>query len=127
MVGAVGKLLQGQDGASVEWGGQGIIEASRARAPQSFTMRPASTVGTSVNLLPSPTPNSCSFPELSRLGVGRKRVRRETTQRRGSGGRGGGGLCVPKERGGQRSVSHPTALQTRVSGEAYWSREPPKP
>lgn len=88
-------------------------EASRARALQSFTMRPASTVGTSVNLLPSPTPNSCSFPELSRLGVGRKRVRRETTQRRGSGGR-GGGLCVPKERGGQRNVSHPTALQTGV-------------
>lgn len=36
--------------------------------PQPFTMRPASTVGTSVSLLPSPTPNSCSFPELSRLG-----------------------------------------------------------
>lgn len=43
--------------------------------PQPFTMRPASTVGTSVSLLPSPTPNSCSFPELSRLGRGRKRVR----------------------------------------------------
>lgn len=39
-------------------------------------MRPASTVGTRVSLLPSPTPNSCSFPELSRLGGGgRKRVR----------------------------------------------------
>lgn len=35
--------------------------------PQPFTMRPASTVGTRVSLLPSPTPNSCSFPELSRL------------------------------------------------------------
>ena len=47
--------------------------------PQPFTMRPASTVGTRVSLLPSPTPNSCSFPELSRLvgvgGGGRKRVR----------------------------------------------------
>lgn len=47
--------------------------------PQPFTMRPASTVGTRVSLLPSPTPNSCSFPELSRLvgggGRGRKRVR----------------------------------------------------
>ena len=48
----------------------------RGSLPQPFTMRPASTVGTSVSLLPSPTPNSCSFPELSRLkGGGRKRVR----------------------------------------------------
>lgn len=39
-------------------------------------MRPASTVGTNVSLLPSPTPNSSSFPELSRLGAGRKRVSR---------------------------------------------------
>lgn len=46
--------------------------------PKPFTMRPASTVGTRVSLLPSPTPNSCSFPELSRLvggEGGRKRVR----------------------------------------------------
>lgn len=38
-------------------------------------MRPASTVGTKVSLLPSPTPNSCSFPELSRLGGGKKSMR----------------------------------------------------
>ena len=44
----------------------------RGSLPQPFTMRPASTVGTSVSLLPSPTPNSCSFPELSRLRGGRK-------------------------------------------------------
>lgn len=44
-------------------------------APWPFTMRPASTVGTKVSLLPSPTPNSCSFPELSRLGGGKKSMR----------------------------------------------------
>lgn len=32
-----------------------------------FTIRPASTVGTSVNLLPSVIPKSWSFPELRRL------------------------------------------------------------
>lgn len=32
-----------------------------------LTIKPASTVGTSVSLLPSTTPRSCSFPELSRL------------------------------------------------------------
>ena len=32
-----------------------------------LTIRPASTVGTSVSLLPSTTPRSCSFPELRRL------------------------------------------------------------
>lgn len=62
--------------------------------PQPFTMRPASTVGTSVSLLPSPTPNSCSFPELSRLGGGRKRVR---PRRQGSDAeaRARGEGCVP--------------------------------
>lgn len=32
-----------------------------------LTINPASTVGTSVNLLPSEMPKSWSFPELSRL------------------------------------------------------------
>lgn len=96
------------------WSEEARDRVSRAHASQSFTMRPASTVGTSVNLLPSPTPNSCSFPELSRLGVGRKRVRRETTQRHGSGGR-GGGRCV-REEGDSTGGALPTppAPHTRV-------------
>lgn len=58
---------------------------TKARVAASpFTMSPASTVGTSVNLLPFPTPNSRSCPELSRLG----RRRQRKTMRLGGAGEG---------------------------------------
>lgn len=89
------------------WGLQGT-------RPQSFTMRPASTVGTSVSLLPSPTPNSCSFPELSRLGVGRKRVRRQRQHRDAEAEAAGEGCAC--RGGGQRLLPTPTLSQLSDSG-----------
>lgn len=85
--------------------------------PKPFTMRPASTVGTRVSLLPSPTPNSCSFPELSRLG-GRKEEGEatETRRGRGSGGR-GGGLCSVLA--GETGVLPPPPIWSPDSGP--WS------
>ena len=87
-----------------------LCQSLRGTVPQPFTMRPASTVGTSVSLLPSPTPNSCSFPELSRLGGGRKRVRpgdKAGTRKQRPKGEG----CAP---GGRRGAL-PTPVPSRPS------------
>lgn len=107
---------EGQDGREV---------AAAPGAPLTFTMRPASTVGTSVNLLPSPTPNSCSFPELSRLGVGRKRVRRETTPETRK--RRPRRRAVRAQGGGRRGALPPPLPRPGRRGEASRSWEPPTP
>lgn len=44
-----------------------ISEWSTKNKSMTLTINPASTVGTSVNLLPSEMPRSWSLPELSRL------------------------------------------------------------
>lgn len=55
-----------------------------------LTIRPASTVGTSVSLLPSTTPRSCSFPELRRLRESREVSAAPGAADNAAGGRGGG-------------------------------------
>lgn len=67
--------MKGGEKREREWGLAGTVTATVSafsklkpqHSRRSLTINPASTVGTSVNLLPSEIPRSWSLPELSRL------------------------------------------------------------